>query len=81
MKRIDRLFNGLIFIAGSRIFSVLSRDFVAMSLPKTEEEWRLKLTPEQFKVLRQKGTERPGTGNFALNSYNSKEQKHYHFEL
>ena len=28
---------------------------------KTEEEWRKLLTPEQFQVLRQEGTERPGT--------------------
>jgi peptide-methionine (R)-S-oxide reductase len=28
---------------------------------KTEEEWRSTLTPEQFKVLRQHGTERAGT--------------------
>jgi peptide-methionine (R)-S-oxide reductase len=32
-----------------------------MDLPKTEEQWRLVLTPEQFDVLRKHGTERAGT--------------------
>ncbi|KAJ1984852.1 Peptide methionine sulfoxide reductase B5 [Dimargaris verticillata] len=32
--------------------------------PKSEEEWRTVLTPEQFRVLRLKGTERPGTGKY-----------------
>ncbi len=31
------------------------------SLTMTEEEWRRKLTPEQFRVLREHGTERAGT--------------------
>jgi len=29
---------------------------------KTEEEWQAILSPEQFRILRQKGTERAGTG-------------------
>ncbi|OMO92113.1 Peptide methionine sulfoxide reductase MrsB [Corchorus olitorius] len=44
--------------------------FVAMAAPgsaqKSEEEWRAILSPQQFRILRQKGTEYPGTGEYDM---------------
>ena len=40
---------------------------------KTEEEWRRELTPEQYRVAREKGTERAFTGEY----WDSKEEGVY----
>ncbi len=37
-------------------------------MPQTDEEWRVRLDPEQYQVLRQAGTERAFTGKY----YNTK---------
>lgn len=37
------------------------RESETFEVTKTDEEWRKQLTPEQYRVMREHGTERPGT--------------------
>ncbi|KAF5377807.1 hypothetical protein D9757_008101 [Collybiopsis confluens] len=41
-----------------------TRNIMANSANKTEEEWRAVLSPQQFRILRHKGTEPAGTGEY-----------------
>lgn len=34
------------------------------NMPRDEHEWKKKLSPEQYRILRQKGTEAPFTGEY-----------------
>ena len=43
-------------------------------LPSTDAQWRERLTPEQYAILRGKGTERPFTGRY----WNCHEDGTYH---
>ena len=50
------------FTGHKLIAQVSEVDTMDYEVKKTDEEWRNELTDEEYRVLRDKGTERPGTG-------------------
>ena len=50
--------------AAAATFSSSATIMTGGSNQKSESEWRAILSPEQFRILRQKGTESPGTGEY-----------------
>lgn len=49
-----------------KVYSFERKDFVmSEKIVKTAAEWKQQLSPEQFHVLREKGTEHAGTGKYA----------------
>lgn len=49
-----------------KVYSYERKDYVmSEKIDKAEADWKKQLTPEQFHILREKGTEQAGTGKFA----------------
>ena len=54
----------LCLILLSPVISAQENTTMKKKVNKTEEEWKQVLTPEQYYVLREKGTDRPGDGGY-----------------
>lgn len=44
--------------------TLLKKETKTTTMAKTEKEWKEILTPEQYHILREKGTDRPGNGGY-----------------
>jgi peptide-methionine (R)-S-oxide reductase len=49
-------------------FSTFKNNIMSYPVQKSGPEWQAILSPEQFRILREKGTERPGTGEYNKHS-------------
>jgi len=58
--------NRFMTLSALAVFTACAGEEASMTnqVEKTEQEWRAQLTREQYRVTRQKGTERPYTGEY-----------------
>jgi len=71
MKRLILLsFLLLIVSCNSNAQKEINKQKTDYKVKKTEETWKAELSPEQYRILREKGTERPHTGQYNLHFEN-----------
>ena len=63
MKYLGVLFLGMLTLS---CVAQKEDEMKNVKVTKTDQEWKAELTPEQYYVLRQSGTEHAGTGEFNL---------------
>lgn len=59
--------NGEVQKTGTSKSMAMNQNNDTTKVVKTEEEWKKLLSPEQYAILREKGTEAPFTGKYYLN--------------
>ncbi|MBE45016.1 MAG: peptide-methionine (R)-S-oxide reductase [Thaumarchaeota archaeon] len=60
----DIIFIFFFIVIGSNFAQVKERKIIEDKVKKSEKEWQEILTPEQYRILRGKGTERASTGKY-----------------
>lgn len=59
-----KTFIALLLILSGTTLMAQEKKSMERKVNKTEEEWKEVLTPQQYYVLREKGTDRPGDGGY-----------------
>ena len=60
----DIIFIFFFIVIGSNFAQVKERKIIEDKVKKSEKEWQEILTPEQYRILRERGTERASTGKY-----------------